>query len=105
MADNIIYIGNSNVVELETLHDSISDAVITDATVTATMVNDSDVLVSGESWPISLSHDGGGTYRATMSENLVLVKNNKYWIEITATGTGGEVGYWLLKVTAADRES
>ena len=104
MAENIVFIGNSNVVELVALHDSVSDVIVDDATVTATMIDQSSANVVGQTWPLAMPHEGSGTYRGLLSPLLELTKNGRYTVKITATGTSGVIGYWLLKVTAMDRE-
>lgn len=101
---DVIYIDNSNVVELRSLTNSITSAVDTGATVSVTIVDSTGTAISGETWPVSMSHASSGTYRATLSSSLSLTANRAYRGVVTATGSGGEVGKWNCPIRALVRD-
>lgn len=83
-------IASDNVLELQSLKNTVTDALITDATVTAIMVDRSGDQVTGEAWPVTLVHDAAGTYRVVLSNQLAIVANRTYRVDITVIGAGGE---------------
>ena len=99
----VLYIGNSNVIELQALTNTVTDAVDTGATVTVTITDTADVEVSGQVWPATMSHTSGGTYRATLEDDIALVARTKYKAVIDVIGSGGEVGKWIVTVVPTDR--
>jgi hypothetical protein len=100
-----LYIGNSNVVELQTLTNSVTNVIDTGATVTVTLTDTDGTEVTGQAWPTSMPHASpDGTYRATLEDDLVLVDTKKYIAVVDAIGTAGEVGHWEQKVIAATRD-
>ena len=98
-----LYINNSNVVELRSLTNSVTGSADTGATVRVTIYDDRDDAISGETWPVSMSHVSAGTYRATLSSALVLTHNGKYTAVVTVAGTGGEVGSFRQLLVALQR--
>jgi hypothetical protein len=100
---NLLYIDNSNVVELTELTNSATGLAITTATVTVTLYDSAGVVVTGQTFPAAMSHVSAGTYRATLEDDIVLVENRQYVAHIDATYTG-IVGHWELPVRAKVRE-
>lgn len=98
-----LYVDNSNVVELQTLTNSVTGVADTGATVTVTLKR-GDAEVSGQVWPASMAHVSAGTYRATLDDDIVLVNRREYIAVIDAIGSGGEVGHWEAPVTASTRD-
>jgi hypothetical protein len=98
--DATLYVGNNTVLQLGTTDDPLKNSVTgttdTGATVTATIYEMDDTEVTGETWPVVLSHAGSGIYRKTVSQSLNLVEHTSYKVIISATGTGGEVGKWTV---------
>ena len=99
---DLIYIDNSNVVELTELTNSATNTAITNATVTVSLYDSAGVLVTGQSFPAAMSHVSAGTYRATLEDDLVVVENRQYVAHIDAS-SGGIVGHWELPVRAKVR--
>jgi len=99
---DVIYIGNSTVLELQALTNAATDLVDTGATVTITLYDSAGVAVTGQAWPAPMSHVSAGTYRATLDHDLALVENRQYVAHIDAT-SGGIVGHWELPVRAKVR--
>lgn len=98
-----LYLDNSNVIELRDLKNSVTGNADTGATVAVTITDSAGVAVSGESWPVSMTHDSAGKYRATLSSDVALVADRLYVVLVKATGSGGQRGEWNCKVIAQDR--
>ncbi len=99
-----LYIGNTNVVELEKLTNSVDNLPVTDATVTVRIQDDQGVDVPGEVFPASMGHVADGTYQATLSHNMTLLYNHPYTALVVATGTGGQVAQFSCPVVAKIRK-
>lgn len=98
-----LYIGNNNVIELQALTNCVTNTVDTGATVSVTIKDTSGTDITGETWPVSMTHDTGGTYRATISSNANMNNGTKYVAHVDATGSAGEVGHWECEVLAKTR--
>ena len=103
----LIYIDNTNVIELTELTNSVTSAAITNATVTVSLYDSAGVLVTSQSspnqiFPLSMSHVAGGTYRAALIDGLVIVENRQYIAHIDANASG-TIGHWELPVRAKVR--
>lgn len=99
----ILYVGNSNVIELQELTNSVTDVVDEAATVTVTLYDCSGTEVTGQSWPATMTHATGGTYRVTLDDGIAITVNNKYIAKVDATGVGGQVGHWEYSTLALTR--
>ena len=84
---DVIRLSSHNVIELASLVDEDS-AAVTGATVQATINDMAGNAVSGETWPLTLSHTTGGTYQGTASNSLSLTANKTYKVVITANNGG-----------------
>ena len=100
-----IYIGNNNLLTLVALTNCSTGAIDTAATVNVTLKDKSGVSVAGQVWPAAMSHTTGGTYKATLDHDLVLLPNREYVAFIEATGSGGAIGHWELPLIAMTRTS
>lgn len=98
-----IYLDNSNVLELRSLTNSVTNAADTGATVAVTLLDASGAEVAGQTWPVSMSHVSGGTYRVTLSSTIQLISGHVYTARVDAVGSGGEVGEWNCMLLAVDR--
>jgi len=98
-----LYIGNTTILELQDLTNSVSGAVITTATVVATLTDSKGVEVVGQTWPVTLAHIATGTYRATLENDLTLTANRAYTATIDATLAGVGVGHWVKTAIAIQR--
>jgi hypothetical protein len=104
MSCSLFYIGNSNVIELQTLTNSATEVVDTGATVTVTMKDSAGEDVVGDTWPLAMTHVSAGLYRATMDDGLVLDHHDTYTAFVEAAGSGGEVGHWECDIRAENRK-
>lgn len=98
-----IYIGNSNIIELQALTNAATDVVDTGATVTVTLKDSAGVNVVGQTWPATMTHDADGLYRAILEDDLAITVNGHYTAHIEAVGTASEVGHWEVAVKARTR--
>ena len=98
-------IGNSNVVELQRLRNSVTGQPIIDANTEMTIYDGAGVAVGGQIWPTSLQHIADGTYRVILDATLELRSGGTYYGIITALGaSGGEEGKWELQLKADSRD-
>lgn len=93
---SIIFVGNTNVIDLLGLSSEVDDAFINDASVEVTVVDESGVEVAGQSWPLAMSYLPGsdGNYRGFISDEVEFVPRDKYYARITADGGENRVGRW-----------
>lgn len=94
----VIYIGNTTVIEVQDLTNSVTDAVITNATVTVTLTDSGGTQVAGQTWPLTLTHIAAGTYRATIENDISLVISRSYTATIDATVAGVGAAHWETAV-------
>jgi len=102
---DVIYITNTNVIELTGLTDEITGLLVNDAIVAARLQY-CGVDVSGQSWPLTLDHlvDSPltATYRGLLESDLVLTSGQQYTAIVTAS-SGSMTGTWNCKVLAQVR--
>jgi hypothetical protein len=101
-----IYIGNSNVIEVDDVKNSITGIADEAATFEVTLVDSSGTEVVGQVWPVNIPHVADGLYRATLSPNLVMTPLRNYTAIIAGTGSGpsGEAYLSECAVTAKTRK-
>jgi hypothetical protein len=99
-----LYLDNSNVVELRSLTNSVTGIADESATVTVTIRDKEGNSVAGENWPVSMSHVADGLYRATLSHLIEISFNHQYTADVSAAGSGGEVGNWSCPVIGTVRK-
>lgn len=100
-----LYAGNSNVIELQGLQNSVSDAYQNAATVTVTLTDLDGVELDGETWPKTLAYvtDSNGNYRATLSHEIAMAIGQRYLYDIAAT-QDGSVARWRGEVKSICRD-
>lgn len=101
---SIIYIDNNSLVTLTALTNCATGAVDTTATVTVTLKDSAGVDVPGQTWPATMAHVSGGTYRATLDADLELAADHIYMAHVDAVGSTGQVGHFEHRVTARARK-
>lgn len=104
---DVIYLSNANVVELASLTNGVTDALVGAATVRCTLTDSAGVAVTGAtglSWPITMAAVAGatGTYRGTLPHTLTLTTGT-YTATITADAGGDLYGSWSVPVRATTR--
>lgn len=101
---SVLYVDNSNVVELTDVKNSVTGDPDTGASVSVTLLDSADNEVAGQAWPLPMAHDADGTYRATMSANIDVANGEPYYAVVDAIGSNGSVGKWRCKVKASERK-
>jgi len=88
--ENILLIANSNMLELNGLHNAVTNTFVNSATVVATLQDSQGVDVVGETWPVTLSYVSGtnGCYRVLLDPSIVLTDGDRYRLQLTAQGDG-----------------
>ena len=104
---NAIYLANANVVEVASLTNGLTDALVGSATVQCTLTDSTGVAVTGATgltWPITMSAVSGatGTYRGTLPHTLVL-STGTYTATITADAGGDLFASWSVPLRATTR--
>jgi hypothetical protein len=99
----IIFVGNTTVIELQDLTNTTTAEAVTNATVTVTLETPQGEDVTGQAWPLTLSHVADGTYRATIESDVAIVANRRYKATIDATVSGVGAGHWEPIITAMTR--
>lgn len=102
---SIIYVANTNVLELSGLKSAIEDAFINDATVTVTLKDSSGSNVAGQTWPTTMAYVAAsdGVYRAIMKDGLSIAAEGEYTAFIEANAGTDRIGHWEFPITAATR--
>ena len=99
----ILYINSDNVIEVQSLTDAVADTLITTATVQATLTDADGTEVTGETWPITLNHQGSGTYRGTITDTVMgnLSAGVSATITFSADDGAGKYREWCESVITA----
>ena len=99
----ILYINSDNAVEVQSLTDAVSDTLITTASVTVTLKDADGTEVTGETWPLSLSHQGSGTYRGIITDTVMgnLAAGVSATLLFTADDGAGKYREWCESVITA----
>ena len=105
---DVLYRSNTNVVEVPSLTNGLTDALVAGATVTCTIVTAAGVQITGATgfaWPVSLSAASGatGTYRGVLPHTLTLADDTTYYAEITADAGTDLYAFWRVPVRAVTR--
>lgn len=104
-SEDILYVGNDNILEVDELKNAASAAFLNSATVTVTLEDSTGTEVTGDTWPKSLTYvtSSDGKYRATMLDTLSLTADALYTAKITADGGSGLLAYWERPLYARSR--
>lgn len=105
----VIYKDNDNLVEVDELKNSATDAYINTATVNLTAIKDAagaNVTGSGITFPIAMTYvaSSNGKYQATVDKALALVAGHAYTAVIDAVSSGID-GHWEIPLTCKIRTS
>lgn len=89
-----LHLASHNIVEIRALTNKATGEIDTGASVAITITDRSGNEVAGVTWPLTMSHTSGGTYRATLPDDLVVLEKRRYIATIEATGSGGQKKTW-----------
>lgn len=77
----VLFVLNDNLLVISNVKNESTGALISDATVTATVKTVAGANVAGQSWPLTLSAAGNGKYEGTIESTISLAANTTYIIE------------------------
>lgn len=99
-----ISVDTDYVVELSGLSNSVTDAVISDATVGVTVLDAAGAALTGTTWPIVLSPIAlsPGTYRGTLPDSISVVVGDWVKIEVAADAGAGLARKWYQQVQVVE---
>lgn len=105
----LVYVANTNAIELHGLKNSIAGTFINDATVTVTLTiasgKEPGDEVAGQTWPTVMSYIAGsdGDYRAIIEADVELVAKTNYIAVIDADGGANLDAHWEFPFTPQTR--
>ena len=100
----MLYVGNTNIVELNSLKDSVTGDVDEGATVTLVVKDMGGAEVPGETYPLAMPHVSNGNYLVNLDSGLGIEACQNYQLCVTALGSSPDsVGYWEHVTTAEVR--
>lgn len=99
-----LYVGNTNVVELEHLRNSVTRAHDPGATVEFTLQTEDGADLPGVTWPLNMGYDAADkVYRVVLPANVAIEEGEFYVGVVRAEGSGLEVGQWTVYLPAVVR--
>jgi len=95
----IVYVANTNVIELTGLTDAIDDTFISDATVSVTIKDADGAAVSGQTWPAPMDAVDGtdgvpGLYRGIIEDDVEMVAGTLYVAHVEVDAGPDRIGHW-----------
>ncbi|RUU23687.1 hypothetical protein EOD10_04435 [Mesorhizobium sp. M7A.T.Ca.TU.009.01.3.2] len=92
----IVYVANTNVIELTGLKSAIEDEFIDDATVTVTVKDSEGEEVSGQTWPTTMDFvvSSDGLYRGIIEDGVELTAGTTYVAHVDVDAGVDRVGHW-----------
>lgn len=86
--EEVIFDKATNILEVYNLKNGLTGAYLNAATVTADVVDEDDVQVTGVSWPFTLTYvpSSNGTYRAALPSTAGFTRDAWYKARITIDG-------------------
>jgi hypothetical protein len=97
-----LYINNGMLLKVSSLMDQSNSSYVTNATVLATLKTASDTNVTGQTWPLTLTHQSSGTYQGILEGDLD-VSGAYYNLEITVNSGSASQASWDIDVKAERR--
>lgn len=92
----ILLINSDNTIEINKLRLGLDGSTVTTASVAVTLYNnETDTEISGETWPLAMSHVGDGLYQAGLSDSLSLSTCLICRAHITADNGAGLHREWI----------
>ena len=84
----IVYVANTNLIEVVGLKSAVEGEFIADATVTVTVKDADGANVAGQTWPLTLTSTDGtepeGNYRGILKDTLELTAGTLYFAHVDA---------------------
>ena len=100
----LLYTNNDNILTLIGLTNEVTGSYINDATVTVTVKDESDVVVDGGSFPVTMTYvtSSNGNYQGLLGSGMDVTKFEEYRAFVTISGDG-YTGEFQVRMKAAPR--
>lgn len=100
-----LYPDNSIAIEATITNPAQDPIYVNDATVTVNIYDSLDVLVTGQSWPVTLVYEpaSNGTYKAVIAPVSGIVAGETYRVVIQSDGADALKGNWTKYVKSETR--
>lgn len=92
----VVYVDNTNLVELSGLKSAVEDEFISDATVRLTVKDEAGANVTGQTWPATLTYvdASDGVYRGIIEDDVAIEAGTTYIAHIDANAGANRIGHW-----------
>lgn len=102
---DIIYVANTNLLQLQGLKNEQDSSFQNSATVTVTIVDELGANVPNQTWPLTLPYvaSSNGNYEERLPSTVTLVGGRCYTAIIDADAGGGLVGHWEIPLKVVVR--
>lgn len=94
----IVYVANTNLIEVLGLKSVVEDVFIADADVTVTVKDADGANVAGQTWPLTLASIDGtdpeGNYRGVLKDTLQLTAGTLYVAHVDVDAGADRIGHW-----------
>lgn len=92
----IVYVANTNVIELAGLKDAVEGEFVNDATVTVTVKDGDGEEVAGQTWPATMGFvtDSDGLYRGIIEDDVELTAGTTYYAHVEVDAGPDRIGHW-----------
>lgn len=92
----VVYVGNTNLIELTGLKSAAEGSYVNNADVTVTVKDKDSNEVSGQTWPATMNYvaTSNGNYRGILEDDLALVDGTMYFAHIDADAGENRIGHW-----------
>lgn len=103
----IVYVANSNLIELDEVFSKADEQFVDTATVVLTAIKDKETgdVVGGEVFPKAMDLVPGSDrkYRCIVDEDIEIIAGRKYTAVIDLDDGPGRIGHWDLPLIAKTR--
>jgi hypothetical protein len=94
----IVYVANTNLIEVVGLKSEVEGEFIADADVEVTVKDADGEDVAGQTWPLTLASIDGtdpeGNYRGILKDTLELTAGQTYYANVDANAGADRIGHW-----------
>jgi hypothetical protein len=94
----VVYVANTNLIEVVGLKSAVEGEFIPDAEVAVTVKDADGANVAGQTWPLTLTSTDGtepeGNYRGILKDTLELTAGTTYVAHIDADAGADRIGHW-----------
>lgn len=103
---NLVYVANTNLIELHGLKNAATDSLISGASVEFTLKDKSDVAVTGDTFPAAMAAIDGepGGYRGVLKDTLALTAGQTYKAFVDVDGGADLIAHYELPFSPKTRK-